>query len=230
MKYGRTVTRPGDPAPGDVVFAEKVREDRLRDLGSRCSGSRGPISRTFRPSVDASRQRSPGPVSDASPEVAGSSQGRLMSPAAPAPTRAPDPEASEALSCAPATRAAGTVRGARSATRVPAVRGERARAVSNLLAVRGEPARAVTNLLAGTQLPAVDAPRAEGVNRPDAASTRLRGGSRQTHPATRHTKPGCGVSVQGERLWRCSGPPTVPFWPSPRPGRGCCSGSSSGFP
>ncbi len=33
VKYGRTVTRPGDPAPGDVVFAEKAREDRLRDLG-----------------------------------------------------------------------------------------------------------------------------------------------------------------------------------------------------
>ena len=33
VKYGRTVTRPGDLAPGDVVSAEKVREDRLRTLG-----------------------------------------------------------------------------------------------------------------------------------------------------------------------------------------------------
>jgi hypothetical protein len=33
VKYGRTVVRPGEPAPGDVVFTEKVREDRLRTLG-----------------------------------------------------------------------------------------------------------------------------------------------------------------------------------------------------
>lgn len=33
VKYGRTVIRPGVSAPGDIVFAEKVREDRLRTLG-----------------------------------------------------------------------------------------------------------------------------------------------------------------------------------------------------
>lgn len=33
VKYGRTVIRPGESAPGDIAFAEKVREDRLRTLG-----------------------------------------------------------------------------------------------------------------------------------------------------------------------------------------------------
>lgn len=33
VKYGRTVASPGDPSPGEVVFAEKVREDHIRALG-----------------------------------------------------------------------------------------------------------------------------------------------------------------------------------------------------
>ena len=32
MKYGRALLRP-DQDPGDAVFDEKVREDRLRDAG-----------------------------------------------------------------------------------------------------------------------------------------------------------------------------------------------------